>query len=463
MPSRRLLRLLPLRRRSPRWLAKAVAPLLAAALAGACAPKPPPAPLPEKPPELPISHRDRAYLIDPLEGYGDAVPEEVRDRLQRAFRDLLERADVEGARATASELIEGDAELLPALVLAAQVDFAEGRPVDVVTRLVPVGDRKPGYVASQLLLGRAAEQAGDLPLAYSAFRAIATRSQVALQRLGELHPRAMEILSNRLQEALRNQRFDEAEKHLALLQSWGAEETVTLEGARSLAVARGDRRAELTAVKELSARRPKDRELLERRADLELAVGDPGAGLQIVQDLATREPGNPALQEKLAAAKYRWRLSLLPPEIQEIAGRAELSRGDFAVLLYWLIPNVRYARPSSGRIATDVLDSLHQEEIVRVVNLGLMDVDATLHRFSPAAGIRWGTALRTLARVLALGGSAGDCLGGATGQSPQSAICAAAADCGLIPSADDCQVGTPLAGSDAVELIRRTLKRLGGS
>jgi len=449
-----------------RRLQTSVAPLVAAVLLGACAsqPAPPPRP-PEKPPELNLGRGDRAYLVDPLEGYPEQVDPGRRERLERAWHDLLERADVAGARATAGELAAVDANLLPAAVLTAQTDFAEGRPVDVVTRLVPVGDRYPAYVASQLLLGRAAEQAGDIPLAYAAFRAIATRNQLAFQRLGELHPRAMEILGNRLQEALRTHRLDEADKHLALLKSWGPAEAVTLEGARALAVARGDRAAELTAIRELSARRPDDRGLLERRAELEVAVGDPGSGLQIAQDLYDRDPQNPSLAEKLAAAKFRWRLSLLPEGVQEVAAKPELTRSDLAVLLYWLIPNVRYARPTNGRIATDILDHPHQEEIVRVVNLGLMEVDATLHRFSPAAAVRWGTALRGLTRVL--DGFAGEevtCLGNAgKGQASQGAVCAAAAGCGLVPSQDDCQMGAPLSGGDAVELIRRTLKLLGGS
>jgi tetratricopeptide (TPR) repeat protein len=419
---------------------------------------------PEKPPELNLGRGDRAYLLDPFEGYPERVDPGARERLVRAHRDLVERADLAGARATAAELIGLDAGLPPAQVLAAQADFADGRPADVVVRLVPVGDRHPAYVASQLLLGRAAEQAGDVPLAYAAFRAIATRNQLAFQRLGELHPRAMEILANRFQEALRGHRLDEAEKQLALLKSWGPEEMVTLEGTRSLAVARGDRAAELATLKELLARRPDDRALLERRAELELVVGDPGSGLQIAQDLYDRDPKNPDLAERLAAAKFRWRLSLLPKPVQEVAARPELNKADLAVLLYWLIPNVRYAHPSSGRIATDILDHPHQEEIVRVVNLGLMDVDSTLHRFSPGAAVRWGTALRSLTRALDTLGGDTSCLGNAgKGQSSQSAVCAAAASCGLVPSEDDCQMAAPLSGSDAVELIRRALKILGGS
>jgi hypothetical protein len=370
---------------------------------------------------------------------------------------MLERSDVAGARKAAEELIAADAELLPAQVLAAQADFAEARPVDVVTRLVPVGDRFPSYVAAQLLLGRAAEQAGDIPLSYAAFRAVATRSPLAFQRLGELHPRAMEILGNRLQEALRNGKLDEADKHLALLKSWGAAETVTLEGARSLAVARGDRRSELAAVKELAARRRDDQPLLERQAELELAVGDPGVGLQIVQNLAARRPNDPQMAEKLAAAKFRWRLSLLPKDVQEVAAKTEINKGDFAVLLYWLLPNVRYARPTSGRIATDVLDHPHREEIVRVVNLGLLDVDATLHRFSPGAPVRRGVALRSMGRVLDQFGESLACL------SSQGAACAVAESCALLPEGQTCDASSALAGSDAVEMIRRTLKHLGGT
>jgi hypothetical protein len=457
---------------------KAAVPLLVAMVAvaglGACTssrPVPAPRPPAQRPPELSLERQERAYLVDPLDGYPETqetVDAEVRERLQSAFRALVGRGDVAEARSVAGELLQADADLLPAHVLAAQADFAEGRFVDVVTRLVPVGDRAPSYVASQLLLGRAAEQAGDVPLSYAAFRAVATRSQLAFQRLGELHPRAMEILSNRLQEALRTGKLDEADKQLALMRSWGAAEMVTLEGARALAVARADRPAELAAVKELAARK-RDQALLERQAELELAVGDPGVGLQIVTDLAGRHPDDPGMAEKLAAAKYRWRLSLLPQDVQAVAAKPEINKGDLAVLLYWLLPQVRYARPTSGRIATDVLDHPHQEEIVRVVNLGLMDVDATLHRFSPGAPVKRGSALRSLIR--ALDGFSGDnrekgepvaCLGGAKGSS-RSAVCDTAQSCELIPEGQGCDAGSPLAGSDAVELIRRTLKHLGTS
>jgi hypothetical protein len=193
-------------------------------------------------------------------------------------------------------------------------------------------------------------------------------------------------------------------------------------------------------------------------------VGDPGAGLKIVEGLAERHPKDPALAEKLAAAKFRWRLSLLPQAVRDVAARPDLSRADLAVLLYWLVPQVRYARPSEGRIATDVLDHPQRDEIVRVVNLGLLDVEETLHRFSPGAPVRRATALRAVVRLLqSFGGGA--CLGddAANPQPSQALACDLAARCALLAAEDDCRPGDPLSGGDAVEMIRRALKHLGRS
>jgi hypothetical protein len=468
MPSRRFpQRLILLRRRLGGGLAKAVALLLTGLWLGACAsgPRAPvrePRP-PVREPERALAQDVRVYLLDPLEGSAQEIDPDRAEQLRSAHRALVEASDVAGARAAAAELLEVDPGLAPAHVLAAQADFVDGRAREIVTRLVPVGDQMPGYVASQLLLGRAAETLGDIPLAYAAWRAIATRSPLALQRLGELHPRAVEVLSNRLQEGLRTSNLEEAEKNLALLQSWAPSEMVTLQGALAVARSRGDQEAELSAVQALAARQPADRKLLERRIELEMAVGDPSVGLQIAQNLAAQHPKDPEAARLLEAARYRWRLSMLPQSVQTVASRPDLDKAEFALLLYWLVPNVRYARPTAGRIATDVLDHPHQEEIVRVVNLGLMDVDPTLHRFSPSAPLRRGAALRVLVRTLTSFGKDLSCLGDTRSQGSQSAVCAGAAGCGLLLEGEECRPGDALSGAEAVELIRRTLKLLGAS
>jgi tetratricopeptide (TPR) repeat protein len=435
--------------------------LLLANLACTSAAPPPPVrePVRREPVPLDIAQADRSYLIDPLEGYSLEIDMDRRAEVQNAWRELLQAGDVDLATETSEALLNEDPEFHPARVLAGQIDFAAGLDEAVIERLLPVSDAFPSYTASQMLVGRSAEKLGDVPLAYAAYRAVATRNPLALKRTGELHPRALEILSSRLQDALREGQVDEAEKHLALLNSWAPSETLTFEGARAVAVSRGDRVAELAAVKELSSRRPEDLRLLERRGALEMEVGDPSAALQIVQELADQNPRDPKLAEMLEAAKFRWRLSQLPRGVQEVAARPELDRAGFAVLLYWLVPDVRNTRASAGRIATDVLDHPHQEEIVRVVNLGLMDVDATLHRFSPGAAMRRNAAVRSLTRLLSRFGGAA-CLSGAQGQGD---TCEVALRCGLLPAGEDCQLSAPVSGGDGVELIRRALEQLGGS
>ena len=455
------------RRRLPQACGRVL--LAAAALLGltaaACVESRPPA-RPPAPPEsvaaATIRH-ERAYLLSPLEGYAAAVDPARRERLGRAFEAMVSTGSVAPARQAAAELLEIEPNLAPAKVLAAQADLAEGNNQAVVVRLLAVGDAQPNYTASQLVLGRAAELAGDVPLAYSAYRAIAARNAKAFERTGELHARALRIVADRLQAALRGKapdRLAEAERDLVLLRAWGPGEQTTLEGARALAVARGDARAELEAVKGLAARQPEDRALLERRADLELQVGDPGAGLKLVQALADSHPGDPELREKLQAAKFRWRVSLLPADVRALAQKDELSRADLTVLLYWLVPQVRYAKATAARIATDILDHPHREEIAHVVNLGLMDVDANLHRFSPEALVRRGAALRSLARLLTAFGKPAACAESAGGAA--AAPCELAVQCGLVDGEDVCQAGEALSGADALEWIRRSLVLLGG-
>ena len=129
------------------------------------------------------------------------------------------------------------------------------------------------------------------------------------------------------------------------------------------------------------------------------------------------------------------------------------------MLLYWLVSQVRNSRPTAGRIATDVLDHPHREEIVRVVNLGLMEVDPTQHRFYPGSPVRRGQALRVVLRTLARFGAA------ACARTAAVTAANACAVAGLRPAGlrRGVRRDAPLSGSEGVEILRRSLKLLGGS
>ncbi len=428
-------------------------------LAGCPAGRPQPEVPPERAPSAAVPPAHRPFVTDPLAGYPLVPAPGPAARAREGWRELTRSGDTGAALALAAELLEEDPGFHPARVLAAQADFLAGDEASALSRLGPVVEELPGYTAARLLQGRAAEGLERIPEAYAAYRSAAAASAAAADRAEVLRDRAVEIVGNRFRSALERGRLEDAGGHLIRLERWAPDAEATLEATLSLAEARGDRRAELGAVELLLALHPDRRDLLVRRAELELAVGDASAGLQILQRLAERYPGDPEIRERLEQAKFRWRLTLLPAHVQEHSDQAELTRADFATLVHWLVPRVRTSRAPAGRIAGDILEHPRRDEIARVVNLELMDVDPTLHTFSPERPVRRVTALETLLRAVTKLGGPAACLRAPPGSSPSwDTVCAAAARCGLLPEPADCLPGATLSGVEALELIRHTLQ-----
>lgn len=421
----------------------------------------PPAPTPEPFPGVVAA--DRPYLVDPLTGYPYAVDAQRRTALAAGYQALRDAGDAAAARRAAGELLAGEPGLHPAQVLAAQAAFADRDPSRALERVRPVAEELPGYTAAQLLRGRAAEAAGEAVEAFEAYRAAAELSALAGERAAQIAPRAVEIVARRVDEALARGRLGEAEAAVARLRSWAPEDPTTLDAELRLAAAGGDDRAELAAARRLAAVRAGDSELALRLADLELAVGDAGAGLERFEELAERYPEDPRIAAGLERAKFRWRFTQLPARVTRLADSPELARGDYAVLLYWLVPRVRYGRPVAARIATDILDDPRRDEITRVVNLGLLDVDVTLHRFAPDDRVNRQQVLAGLLRLLADAEPPPACAASAALGSPPSsaAVCDVASRCHLVPSVADCLPRAAVSGSEAVDLIGRAVGALG--
>jgi tetratricopeptide (TPR) repeat protein len=384
----------------------------------------------------------------------------VAAELDAGFSSLL-GGDVGAARQVARRLLAELPGLAPARVLAAQADLVAGDVAAAVAALEPVVREAPLYAAAQLALGRAAERQGDLVRAYAALRAVAETNPPAAARAAALEPRVLEVLGRRVAAAVTAGELTAADEALGRLRRWSPGSETTLRAALAVAAARGDRRGELAALFDLTARLGLDeRPLLERRAELELEVGDPGAGLDLYEELARRFPGEAGIAEGLAAAKFRWRVAQFPDRVRQAAAAEELQRGDFAVLLYWLVPPVRYGRAGTARIASDILDDPRREEIARVVNVGLLDVDSTVHRFYPETPIRRDRALRALLRLLGDGGT--PCAVGLPADPDREALCGTALACGLVRQPDECSAGEGVSGVEGVELVRRAVDLLAG-
>lgn len=414
---------------------------------------------PERAAAAGIPRTERPFLVDPLESYPLVPTPGPASEVRQAYGALQRRGDPVPVRSAAEELLARDPSFQPARVLAAQADLLAGDAQGAFERAGEVVRELPGYTAALLVRGRAGEELGRVAEAYAAYRSASDVSAAASDRAAALRNRAVTIVANRFRSALDRFRLRDAAEHLARLEEWAPDEEVTLRAARELAAVRGDRRAELAAVERLLEEAPDRRELRVRRAELEVAVGDASRGLELFRRLAEEYPDDREIADHVAQAKFRWRLTLLPPHVEEIARKAELTRADFATLVHWLVPRVRTARAQGGRIAGDILEHPRRDEIARVVNLGLMEVDSTMHSFSPEAPVRRGKALEALLRAVErLGGAAG-CLSVPLGPDPAtSAVCTAAARCGLLSEPAECLSGATLSGAEALELVRHTLQ-----
>ncbi len=413
--------------------------------------------------------RDDPYLAAPLAGYPLIAPDELAQRADVTHGDLLRGRGLDEVEAAARELIEGDPGFHPAHVLLAQVEYLRRDDRAAMERLERVAGELPDYVAAQLLLGRVAERAGDLPSAFEAFSHIAGAGtppvELAARRAAEIRTRAVEIVLHRLQDEVARGRLEGAEAHLAWLEQWAGDGLETLEGARLVAVEKGDLERELEVVRRL-AEATGDRGLLIREAELEVEIGDVRVGLEKLEVLAERHPEDGRLSEALERAKFIWRLQLLPQEVQDVGRQGELDRSDVATLLYWLVPRVRYSQISNPPIATDILDHPRRDVILRVLNLGLLDVDETLHRFEPEAPATRVMVFRALATLLAGAERELSCLAdGSDLELDRSwhSACRLAARCRLIPEAAECRPSASISGPEALELFRRTLDLLGSS
>ncbi|MCP4654746.1 MAG: hypothetical protein GY856_04920 [bacterium] len=439
-----------------RWLA-ALGVIPALALLAACASSVP------QVTESHIAAGEEPYLTEPLRGYPLTADVEFERRVTEGYGLLKAGGSLLEIAAGGRQLLEVDPGFHPARVLLAQVEFVRRNEPATVELLLPVAAELPEYLACQLLLGRAAENTEDLPLAFRSYRQVAELSAAAWERAAELQSEALEVVFARLEHELGRGRIEDAEPHLTWLLRWAPDERRTLEAERLLAVATGDPEAELAAVRRLAAAEASD-EILERLGDLELEIGDVRAGLEQFELLAERYPDDPELAEKIARAKFLWRLELLPPQVQEVAKKPRLSRADFATLLYWLVPEVRYAQVSNPPIATDILDHPRREEILRAMNLGLMSIDRTLHRFAPAAPATRVLALTALLGLLKLSDLEFSCL--ADVETTELAgswalACRKAAQCRMIPEPADCLPAAEISGPEALDLFRRCLDLLG--
>lgn len=399
-------------------------------------------------PEGPQGHAEAAYLLAPLRGYPRSMGAADAEALRGAHHGLVTLSDSAGARQVAERLLVASSELEPARVLLAQAEFVDGDFEAALLLVTAVAEGYPEYEAAQLLAGRSAEKLERVTEAFEIYSRVRARSPLAGRRAASLRERAIEIAGNRTEELLARGRWEEAAPELERLESWAGDEVRTLELVARLSAATADPVRELSALRRLDELEgaPDSRR---RRALLELEVGEAGRGLEILERLVEQSPTDAGLEVDLERAKFRWRVNLLPEEVIALLRRPELVRAEHAKLLFWLFPDVRYGRAGEGRIASDILDHPHRQEIARVVNLGLMRVDPTLHLFYPDRPLSRRDALKSVLSILDGRRPKPACLGEIRPKARLStdSLCRVAARCGLLAEPADCLPGAGASGA----------------
>lgn len=323
----------------------------------------------------PVAPRGRPELPfpSPLSGPGvPQLPASARKSIDQGWRALLAGDSSQALRRATQAGTNPAASLL---TLQARVQADPQSSLDGLATLV---EANPEYASAWITLSYAAQAAGQEAQALRAARRAAGlwRSQHWLQRAAQLEDR---WVGSRLAQA------DEA------LGS-GDPATAARYAGLALAADPGNRRASLLLARA---------DMEEGRTDEALKLlrqfrGDPDAlllegriaenrgqwtrSMELYQQLPDTDPRKkPALDR----VKKRWRIANMPAYVQEAISSPALTRGQLAVLLGNLLPQLLALPVGEVPLMTDIVDLPSQREIVAVVAAGLMRADPIEHTFSP--------------------------------------------------------------------------------
>lgn len=410
------------------------------ALAGACAPADTPAPV------VVPSGEDR-YLIDPRIGYTGPVPEGVDERFDNAWRWALAGEEAE-ARRRLDEILRRNPEYLPAALAVAAIDLRAGRIAEARATVDAIRQRDDAYLAARTYEAEIATREGRIREAAELFREIAAAPAapvVANERLLQLETTLFEKLYAEAQaapdaEAVRllrealTIRPDALEPRILLAQKLTAQRQFD------------EARRELDPLLNTAADRTEVQELL---AEIDFGRGRYEEAIARYERLA-RRTRDQRYQQRLDVIKREWSAANMPAHFRAALGSTSLSRAEFATLLFWTVPSVRFAQNlGTPPIAVDIQDVAGREEIIRAIALGLYDVDPVTRRVSPYRPVTASRLLQHVVRTLVLRGAS--CARGV----PQEQVLAA---CGvqhsLVPSDE------PVTGEQAHALLQQIARML---
>jgi hypothetical protein len=137
-------------------------------------------------------------------------------------------------------------------------------------------------------------------------------------------------------------------------------------------------------------------------ADIEASRGEYQSAIVRLERLVQRYPDR-GYEVRLAEVKLDYMRANLPPRYHVAVRSSAITRADLAVLAYWHVSAVRFARVNAPPIAVDIAGSPGRDEIVRALGLGFISVDPATRSVDPGRTVSGAAFLTAAIRVLRLG------------------------------------------------------------
>jgi tetratricopeptide (TPR) repeat protein len=395
------------------------------------------------------------FPLDPREGLSGPFPPGVRDGWEALAARQFARAREQFQKAESREpglaskigLIEVLVEeaSLPEALAACQQTLADSNPTP------------PLLVACGEAHARSGQALEGLDLYRRALTGATPRPGLEA-RAAELRTQAGEQLLRQAQVSAGQKDWKAARQEIARAVELDPRSAPARETAGDVELAAGDRPAALALYQRALDLSPQDRTLWKKIASLALELSDFGAAVPVLDKLAAEDP---TYETRAAEARLSFRIANWPAAQRAAALAPRLSRGEAALLLWWMVPEVRDTQVTEGIIASDVVGRPDGPEIMRVFSLQLLDVDRGTHRASPDAQLTFSAACKAYMRLLGLlrSGQGLPCLyGRSPGSLSTGEAVRAARECRIIGEKD----GPPVTGasfSRSVDRVRTLAAR----
>lgn len=333
-------------------------------------------------------------IPSPLTGPGrDSIDSTEREAITGAWSNLLSGRTSE-ALATVTRFTSSQAELL-----RLQVALTEDPSTELLGRLEGFTAEHPRYAAGWATFSTAAESVGD-----------ETNALVAARRSSQLWPSGPYAgRADTLQQRWISGRIERSRE---LLANGKPMETLSLVD-QALALDPDNQIALLTRAEALVSLQqgPEAEATLSRlgalpdalilRAEMASAQGRWQHAMDLLGALPEDHPDKNRL---LRRAQLMWRISILPPYVQEAVNAQSVTRENLAVLMLALVPSLEVKNGGTTPLMTDVIGLPSQRAILTATRLQIMSADRVATLFHPQRRVEQDEAQSAIEAVCHLAG-----------------------------------------------------------